>query len=404
MSGLSTRGVERVAPPWRRLGIRALRPRDAAEPHRTASELELLFDLVFVVAVSFAASTLHELEQEGLFGQGVISYLLVFAAIWWAWMTFTWFGTSFDTDDWLYRVATFAQMGGALVIAAGVVPAMTTGEVTLLVGGYLLMRLVAIPQWVRVAIANPSYRATAVRYAAGVAIVQVCWLSLLAVDASALGLWVLLPVICLEMLVPPFAERTRPTPWHPHHIAERFGLFTLILLGESILASAKAVIAGLESIAHLGDLVVVAVSGLVVVGAMWWVYFAFPASARLTGGLGRAMVFGYFHYVIFAAAGAVSAGIEVAVAALGHGAEGDPLEWRATLAGPVALFFLSVWWLALRPALRRRANTLVVALCAIMGASVLSPGSVIVLALCAVAIVVVVETGRAAPPIRDLGK
>lgn len=404
MNGFSARRLERVPAPWRRLGVRALRPRDADEPHRTASELELLFDLVFVVAVSFAASSLHELEREGDVAAGVIGYLLVFAAIWWAWMTFTWFGTSFDTDDWLYRVATFAQMGGALVIAAGVVPAMTEGDVTLLVGGYLLMRVVAIPQWVRVAVANPSYRATAVRYAVGVAVVQVGWLSLLAVDAAALGLWVLLPVICLEMLVPPFAERARPTPWHPHHIAERFGLFTLILLGESVLASAKAVIAGLESTAHLGDLVVVAVSGLVIVGAMWWVYFAFSSATRLTGGLGRAMVFGYFHFVIFAAAGAVSAGIELAVAALEHGGEGDPVGWRATLAGPVALFFLSVWWLALRPALRRGANTLVVALCAIMGASVLLPGSVVVLALCATAIVIIVETGRGALPVSHLGK
>lgn len=401
MNRLSAPGT---APARRRLGIRALLPRDADEPHRTASDLELLFDLVFVVAVSFAASSLHDLESEGQVAQGVIGYLLVFAAIWWAWMTFTWFGTSFDTDDWLYRVATFAQMGGALVIAAGVVPAMTKGDLTLLVAGYLLMRLVAIPQWVRVAIANPSYRITAVRYAVGIAIVQACWLALLAVDASALGLWVLLPVICLEILVPPFAERARPTPWHAHHLAERFGLFTLILLGESILASAKAVIAGLESASHLGDLIVVAVSGLVVVGAMWWVYFAFPSSGRLTGGLGRAMVFGYFHFVIFAAAGAVSAGIEVAVAALEHGGEGDPVGWRATLAGPVALFFLGVWWLSLRPALRGGSNTIVVALCAIMGVSVLLPGSVVVLALSATAIVIVVETRRVAPSLSDVGK
>jgi low temperature requirement protein LtrA len=358
----------------------------------------LLFDLVFVVAVSFAASTLHELEQDGRAGQGTLSYLIVFAAIWWAWMTFTWFATAFDTDDWLYRVATLVQMGGALVIAAGVVPAMTEGDITLLVVGYLVMRFVAIPQWLRVAVQNPEYRVTALRYAAGIAVVQSCWLLLLGLGATSVGTWVVLPVLALEFAVPPFAERARPTPWHPHHVAERFGLFTLILLGESILASATAIIAALGDTEHLAGLIVVAISGLIVVAAMWWVYFARPMHTRLSNGLGRAMVFGYFHYVIFAAAGAVSAGIEVAVGTLEHGAHADPLMLRCTLVVPVAAFFLGVWWLALRPTLRARSNVLIVALCAIMGTSAFFEASVIELAVCAAAIVVVVERGNTQPP------
>ena len=80
---------------------------------RAASSLELFFDLVFVIAVSIAAATLHEHLVES--GEGVIralvSYLCVFFAVWWTWMNFTWFATSFDSDDWLYRVLTFVQMG-----------------------------------------------------------------------------------------------------------------------------------------------------------------------------------------------------------------------------------------------------------------------------------------------------
>jgi len=85
-----------------------------------ASILELFFDLVFVIAVSLAGTNLHHALVEGKPGMGIASYLMIFFAIWWAWMNFTWFATSFDNDDWLYRVTTFVQMVGVLVLAAGI--------------------------------------------------------------------------------------------------------------------------------------------------------------------------------------------------------------------------------------------------------------------------------------------
>ncbi|MGS2644546.1 low temperature requirement protein A [Streptosporangium sp. LJ11] len=92
--------------------------RDPHEPGRSASMLELFFDLVFVVAVSIAAVQLHHALTEGHVLDGLVTYGLVFFGIWWAWMNFTWFATSFDTDDWLYRVPTIVPMVGVLVLAA----------------------------------------------------------------------------------------------------------------------------------------------------------------------------------------------------------------------------------------------------------------------------------------------
>ena len=83
-----------------------MRPRDPEEQGRSASPLELFFDLVIVIAVATAAVELHHALTENHIVDGLLSYMLVFFAIWWAWMNFTWFATSFDTDDWLYRVLT----------------------------------------------------------------------------------------------------------------------------------------------------------------------------------------------------------------------------------------------------------------------------------------------------------
>ena len=127
-------------------------------------------------------------------------------------------------------------------------------------------------------------------------------------------LWVpgFLAFAALELAVPVWAERAAPTTWHPHHIAERYGLLTLIVLGESILAATVAVQAALASGEALSALVPLIVGGLLIVYSMWWVYFDRPVHDLLTS-LRKAIVWGYGHYLVFAAAAAVGAGLAVSV-------------------------------------------------------------------------------------------
>jgi low temperature requirement protein LtrA len=94
--------------------------RDPDEPHRVSTPLELFFDLTFVVAVAQASSTLHHLLVDGHARDALVAFPMVFFAIWWAWMNFTWFSSAYDPDDAAFRVATFVQMAGVLVFAAGV--------------------------------------------------------------------------------------------------------------------------------------------------------------------------------------------------------------------------------------------------------------------------------------------
>lgn len=205
--------------------------RDLGEPHRTSSPLELLFDLTFVAAVSQIAGRLAHATEEAHAGDAIAPFLMVFFAIWWAWMNFTWFASAYDTGDVLYRVLTFVQMAGVLILAAGV-PAAFDGDFTTVTFGYLVMRIGLVSLWVRAAVAHPAGRATALRYAAGLSIVQVFWVSRLALPDGG-PTWLFFVLAACDLSVPLIAERPGMTTWHPHHIAERYGLFTIILLGRA---------------------------------------------------------------------------------------------------------------------------------------------------------------------------
>ena len=149
-------------------------------------------------------------------------------------------------------------------------------------------------------------------------------------------------------MVPAWAERAAPTTWHPHHIAERYGLFTLIVLGESILVATFAVESGLSSGDTLAALAPIIVGGLLIVFSMWWLYFDRPVHDLLTG-LRKAMVWGYGHYFVFGAAAAVGAGLAAVVDQATHHAKVSAGSAAAAVAVPVAVYLISLWVIHDRP-------------------------------------------------------
>lgn len=356
---------------------RRMTARLADEEHRTATMLELFFDLCFVTAVSQAATAFEHELAEGRVGHGVLGYAMVFFAIWWAWMNFTWFASAYDTDDVPYRLLTLVQITGALVLAAGAAEALEHEDFTVITWGYVIMRLAMVTQWLRAASCDPERRRTCLSYAIGIFVVQAGWVVRLALPEDT-GLITFAILVVAEIAVPVLAERTATTTWHPHHIAERYGLFTLIVLGESITAATGAVRASLDTHTALGDLATLVVGGILTVFALWWLYFSQSATERLTS-LRTALLWGYGHYFVFAAAAAVGAGLALNVAhTTGHGELSD----RASAAAytiPVAVFITVVWLLHHRRDGRRRAADMLhpVAVVAILAAT-FAPSPVLV--------------------------
>jgi low temperature requirement protein LtrA len=157
--------------------------RSSDELHRASSQLELLFDLTFVIAIASLTSRFAHAIGSGHAVEATVPFLQVFFAIWWAWVNFTWFASSFDTDDVPLGLLTLVQMAGvARGRRAGRARSRRLRAATL---GYGIMRLGLLTQWLRAAIEDPSSRATALRYATGITLAEVAWVLRLRLDEAA---------------------------------------------------------------------------------------------------------------------------------------------------------------------------------------------------------------------------
>jgi len=323
--------------------------RDPNEAHRAATPLELLFDLCFVVAVAQAAGALHHDLAEGEIAHGVVSYLIIFFGVWWPWLNFTWFASAYDTDDVQYRLLTFVQIAGVLVVAAGVRAAFQDMDYTVSVGGYVIMRIALVAQWLRAAREDPGGRPVAIRFAVAIALIQLGWVLRVLVGWTEFGFVAFAVLLVLELAVPYWAERSgRPTPWNPGHIVERYGLFTIIVLGECVLATMTAVQVAFDAGGLLGPLLTVAVGGLLLVFAMWWAYFKHEPDVGHHRSL-RAMIgWGYGHYFVFAAVAAVGAGLQVAAETTHDATQLGPVVAASTVSVPVVIFLAAVGFIHVR--------------------------------------------------------
>lgn len=316
-----------------------MKPRGSDEPHRASTPLELLFDLVFVVAVALASARLHHSIVEHHVAQGVLSFMMVFFAIWWAWMNFSWFASAYDTDDVPYRLLVMVQLAGALVLAAGVPSAFEAGDFFIITVGYTIMRLALIVQWLRAWRGDALRRKNISRNIIGLLVAQVAWIGLLFVPMQykMIGF---VSLVVLEMATPAWAESAGRTPFHPEHMVERFGLFTIIVLGESILSVATAVQASVDLRHYDAFFMQTVIGAVLIVFNMWWNYFQ-QVEHNLRDSLKSALLWSYGHYFIFTAAAAVGAGLAAYVDFNTKG-QGGTILANAAVAVPVALFMFSI--------------------------------------------------------------
>jgi low temperature requirement protein LtrA len=325
--------------------------RDPEETHRSATPLELLFDLTIVVAFSTAADELAHFIADDHAGAGIVGFTFATFGIVWAWINYTWFASAYDTDDWVFRLATLVQMIGVVVFALGLhqmFESIDHGETLdngVMVVGYVIMRVALISLWLQVARHDPERAPAAHTYAVAVGIAQLGWIAFVFLDLPVTTTFACFAVLfAIELTGPYLAERKAATPWHAHHIAERYGLLTIITLGEVIIGT----IAALNALVHgeagwTTDAVLLTVAGVGLCFGCWWAYFAIGWAEAVERRRRRAFVFGYGHLAIFGSLAAMGAGLHVAAYRLEGEAKIGDVATVMSVVVPVAVFLLSLY-------------------------------------------------------------
>ena len=236
-----------------------------ADGGRKVTWLELFFDLIFVAAVSQVAVPLREHYSVA----ELLRFAPLFVLIWWAWTGHTVFSTRFDTDDVIQRGLTLVQMFAVAVMAANAKDALDSRSSAGFAAAYAAVRLILVAQYFR-ARHVPEARPLTTRYLVGHGGAALLWLASALVPAPA-RFWIWGAAFAIDLGTPWLAvPHSVKIPPDAAHLPERFGLFTLILLGESIVA----VMQGMESQEDWSPAAAtVAFLGMGISFVIWWWYF-----------------------------------------------------------------------------------------------------------------------------------
>jgi low temperature requirement protein LtrA len=292
--------------------VRPMTIRDPDESGRTSTNLELFFDLVFVVTVSAVAGQWHHSLVAGHWRDGLISFTEMMFATWWAWMGFTWFANFFDPDDVPYRLLVLVQLLASLGLASGVPHVFADDDFRVVVGCYVVIRLVMSVQWLRAGHANPPLRRFCHRWAVGIWACQAGWIAFAFFRFSAVGTLPFFAIgVLAELAVPLWAHRLpaeETATAHPDHAEERYGLFAIIILGEMVLVTSDAFNTALDDHLHLASLLAGAIAAAIIAFSLWWLYFGFLGKYNLTS-IRTAFIWGYGHFFVYASLAAIGAAL-----------------------------------------------------------------------------------------------
>ena len=284
--------------------------------NRHATWLELFYDLVFVVVISQLA---HNLEEDfSLYG--FLGFLALFVPVWWSWTGAAFYATRFDTDDLGHRILTLLQMVGAAALAVNVSDGLGNDSAGFALS-YAAVRIILVVEYIRAgknkyfSSATPLIR----RYTRGFLCAAIVWIiSAFIPSPFRFVLWGI--GLAIDFATPITIGRLQ-SQFAPHisHLPERMGLFTIIVLGESVLE----VVVGLSNTEFDIYSMLILGLGLSIPFSLWWLYFdtvdgAPIRAAREKGRVGVYSLWLYGHFPLVVAITSVGVGLGY-IASNAHG-------------------------------------------------------------------------------------
>lgn len=335
-NNINTEGSKRHTPSvrWRRPSLRVS---SNAEGVSHASWIELFFDLVFVVVIAELSHTL----EEHLSLMGFLQFVALFVPCWWAWVIFTFYADRYDTDDVIHRLLILSGMLSVMFLAVNIHNAFTDGWTGFALA-YLAIRSIVLLLYVRAARHVPVAGANLKLYLASYVPSTILWLLSIALpEPTRYILWAI--GMAIELILPIAGSKLLAgTPVHPSHLPERFGLVTLIVLGESIVSVA----AGTADTNWQLSSTIAAVGGFAIAACLWWLYFNFLETSVIIRGIGSVHVYNYGHLPILMGLTLVAVGTQRTILEANESVLAAGTRWA--LCGGVALYLLSIGaiWIA----------------------------------------------------------
>ncbi|MDV3347203.1 low temperature requirement protein A [Leptothoe sp. LEGE 181152] len=310
-------------------------PRD--EQPRHATWLELFYDLVFVVAISQLA---HKLSVD-VSVYGFLSFAALFVPLWWVWIGTTFYANRFDNDDVVRRILMGLQMLAVAALAVNVHHGLDDSSSSFALA-YVASRLMLVLEYLWAGWHIPQARGLTNRYAVGFSVGALLWLISAFVPLSLrFVLWTV--GLAVDFITPMLARTmVQQLPPHPEHLPERFGLFTIIVLGEAIIA----VVNGVSEMHWEFASTLCAIAGFTIAFSLWWLYFENVSgsaleTARTSGRVQILQLWLYIHLPLVIGLAATGIGVEKGILSAGHaGVLATPERWL--LCGSVALCYGSL--------------------------------------------------------------
>lgn len=325
---------------------------------KKASWLELFYDLIYVAAFIQLGNHL----SRDMSASGVLGFAGLFLPLWLTWTSFTFYANRFDTDDAFHRGLVFLQMFGLGAMAVSI-DDVFAGDTTRFASAYLLVRILLVFMYARVWHAGGPATDMAKRYTLGFIVGAAFWASAVAMSVVNDGVWVF--GIWAVALVVDFAVPLTPGARvlalrHPPdvlHMSERYGILTIIVLGESFVKMLGEISARFAEERHaiemmageeLPDwaavssthLILMAGLALVLTCSLWWLYFDDVAGSRIRARPLAPFIWVYTHLPFHMAV--VASGVAIKKAVFFPVDVPANTKYAALLCGSLALAFFMV--------------------------------------------------------------
>jgi low temperature requirement protein LtrA len=309
------------------------------EKERHASWLENFYDLIVAIVVFQLSTNLnHDVSIFGFLG-----FVALFIPVWWSWIGVTFYNSRFETDDLGHRLLTLLQMAATAFMAVNVPDGLGKNSAGFALS-YAAIRTILVIEYLRTGRHVPSTRPLVTRYSIGFSISAGLWfVSAFVPPPFRFVFWIL--GLIIDISTPTLFTLRMSVRFAPniHHLPERFGSFTIIVLGISILG----VVDGISSHKWTVESITDAALGMGIAFSLWWIYFDMVDGSEINAlhserRVGVYLSWLYIHFPLLI--GFTALGVSIEHVVLGNQNMAMPLaeKWLLCISVSMCLFALGV--------------------------------------------------------------